>query len=59
MDANPLNTSRICSNYLLVTTVAALGWFGTQGIEIHQPVIKSLCILSFAVSIVLGIFLSP
>jgi hypothetical protein len=42
------------SNYLLVTTVAALGWVAEHGS--FSGVLKVLCVWSLALSIVFGIF---
>lgn len=45
------------SNYLLVTTVAALGWVATKDAPLFwQPWMKIACIWSFALSAVCGIF---
>jgi hypothetical protein len=45
------------TNYLLVTTVAALGWVATsQALHFSSPCARALCILSFAASIMFGIF---
>jgi len=43
------------TNYLLVTTVAALGWVSTSGaLDLDQPW-KAICVASFAISIVFAI----
>jgi hypothetical protein len=44
------------SNYLLVTTVAAVGWVGSSGVTFKSPLIKSATLWAFGVSIVFGIF---
>lgn len=44
------------SNYLLVTTVAALGWVAHKEALDSSPVFKNICIVSFALSIISGIF---
>jgi hypothetical protein len=41
------------SNYLLVTTVAALGWVASDGSVVETPIIE---VWAFALSIVFGIF---
>lgn len=43
------------SNYLLVTTVAALGWVATDSVTFWSGWIRVACIWSFAVSIVFAI----
>ena len=43
------------SNYLLVTTVAELGWTSTKKDLFYLPSLKSLAIGSFALSIVFAI----
>jgi hypothetical protein len=45
------------TNYLLVTTVAALGWVATsQSLDFSSDRARALCILSFAASVMFGIF---
>jgi len=45
------------TNYLLVTTVAALGWVATsQSLDFSSNRARFICIVSFAASIVFGIF---
>lgn len=44
------------SNYLLVTTVAAMGWVATQGDSFAIPCMKSWCLGLFGFSVVFGIF---
>lgn len=45
------------TNYLLVTTVAALGWTSAkEGAILSFPLLRSVCIWSFALSVVFGIF---
>jgi hypothetical protein len=45
------------SNYLLVTTVAALGWTSAKNATTFSPQwTRAVCIWSFALSIVFGIF---
>ena len=44
------------SNYLLVTTVAALGWAATANVLVNSPTLRRWCIWSFALSIVFAIF---
>jgi hypothetical protein len=44
------------SNYLLITTVAALGWVATKDSPGLPPLASSLTILCFGFSIVFGIF---
>jgi uncharacterized oligopeptide transporter (OPT) family protein len=43
------------SNYLLVTTVAALGWVSTKPLGFSPTQIRAWCIWSFAISIFFGI----
>ena len=50
-----LNFFKDWSNYLLVTTVAALGWVG-KGAEFSSHSLKLWCIWLFALSVVFGIF---
>jgi hypothetical protein len=42
------------SNYLLVTTVAALGWVASGKAGISDPCLRSLCLVSFGGSAVFG-----
>jgi hypothetical protein len=45
------------SNYLLVTTVAALGWIAaTDKVVFSSPCLRAVCIGALALSIVFGIF---
>lgn len=44
------------SNYLLVTTVAALGWVTADNVSFSSDTIRQACIWSFASSIVFAIF---
>lgn len=44
------------SNYLLVTTVAALGWASTSEVKFSLPSLRVACGFCFAFSIVFGIF---
>src|SRR5215211_9013485 len=45
------------TNYLLVTTVASLGWIATtEKIAFSTPYVRGFCIIAFAFSIVFGIF---
>ena|SRR5438132_1377604 len=50
-----LDSFKDWSNYLLVTTVAALGWTSTKAVLSSSPRLKSLAIASFALSIVFAI----
>jgi len=43
------------SNYLLVTTVAALGWVSKEVGIFHMPWLRYICIASFALSIIFAI----
>jgi hypothetical protein len=43
------------SNYLLVTTVAALGWVASADIAFSSAWVRAVCIFSFALSIAFGI----
>jgi hypothetical protein len=52
MERKPLEFFKDWSNYLLVTTVAALGWITTDNVEFWSPTVKLLCIWCFALSIV-------
>jgi len=44
------------SNYLLLTTVAALGWCGSTESGLADSPVRWWCIWAFALSIVFGIF---
>ena len=44
------------SNYLLVTTVAALGWVSGNDGVLKDSSLRSPCIWSFVIAVVLGIF---
>jgi len=48
-----LDSFKDFSNYLLVTTVAALGWVASDSRVVESPTIEVWC---FALSIVFGIF---
>lgn len=52
----PLEHFKDWSNYLLVTTVAALGWVATKEVEFLSPWLRAGCIVALAVSIMFGIF---
>lgn len=56
MDNNPLEYFKDWSNYLLVTTVAALGWVATNQLQFFSPWIRLLCIGCFAISVICAIF---
>lgn len=43
------------SNYLLVTTVAAVGWVAAGDIDFSSVWVRAICILAFALSITFGI----
>jgi len=43
------------SNYLLLTTVAALGWVASGDIAFSSAWVRAVCIFSFALSIAFGI----
>ena len=44
------------SNYLLVTTVAAVGWISSGHVKFHNQFFQSLSIWCLGVSVVFGIF---
>jgi hypothetical protein len=56
MEPNSLEHFKDWSNYLLVTTVAALGWVATKDLVFRPPWMRSLCILFFSLSAVFAIF---
>ena len=57
MDARkPLEFFKDWTNYLLVTTVAALGWVATKESAFCSPSVRFLCVWSFALSVVFAIF---
>lgn len=56
MESKSLEFFKDWSNYLLITTVAALGWVTTGVAIFWSPLTKLLCIWSFALSIVFAIF---
>jgi hypothetical protein len=59
MDQKPIEYFKDWSNYLLVTTVAALGWVATKEsvfISVSPSWVRQLCITCFALSVVCGIF---
>ena len=55
MESRSLEFFKDWSNYLLVTTVAALGWVTTDNVEFWSPWVKVLCLWCFALSIVFAI----
>ena len=44
------------SNYLLVTTVAALGWVATKNLPFFSPWMRLSCMVALGLSVVFGIF---
>lgn len=53
----PLDYFKDWTNFLLVTTVAALGWVATkEGVVFFSPWLRLLCIAALALSIVFAIF---
>jgi hypothetical protein len=59
MDQKPIDYFKDWSNYLLVTTVAALGWVTTKEAVISSislPRVWLLCVLCLTLSVVFGIF---
>jgi predicted kinase len=56
VDSKPLEYFKDWSNYLLVTTVAALGWVATNNVTFANPWLRVLCIAYLALSVVFGIF---
>jgi hypothetical protein len=56
MDHKPLEYFKDWSNYLLITTVAALGWVATKDLPFISPWARLLCIAFLALSVVYGIF---
>jgi hypothetical protein len=55
MERKSLEFFKDWSNYLLVTTVAALGWVTTNNVAFWSPVIQLICIWCLALSIVFAI----
>jgi hypothetical protein len=43
------------SNYLLVTTVAAVGWISSDNVRFHSDTLRDLSLWSLGVSVVFGI----
>jgi hypothetical protein len=56
MDYKPLEFFKDWSNYLLVTTVAALGWVTTEKPSFSTSELHFLCVWSFALSTLFAIF---
>jgi hypothetical protein len=56
VDPKSLEFFKDWSNYLLVTTVAALGWVASKDLSFCRPWIKGLCVCAFALSVVFAIF---
>ncbi|MBI2359014.1 MAG: hypothetical protein HYV04_08945 [Deltaproteobacteria bacterium] len=44
------------SNYLLVTTVAAIGWVSTKGVTFDPVTLRAWCLAFLVISVVFGIF---
>jgi hypothetical protein len=56
METESLEHFKDWSNYLLVTTVAALGWVATKDLGLRPTYLRTLCILFFGLSVVFAIF---
>ncbi len=56
MESKALEFFKDWSNYLLVTTVASLGWVAKEDPSFCSPWVKTLCIWSFALSAIFAIF---
>ena len=57
MNNNALEHFKDWTNYLLVTTVAALGWVGTKDApDFLCPWLRLACVWSLALSCIFGIF---
>src|SRR5579859_6505062 len=56
IDSKPLEYFKDWSNYLLITTVGAVGWVASATTKPGPAWIYQACLVSFALSIVFGIF---